>query len=145
MSSSLSWRLQIFFWLPDSSVRQKTHKVNVLWRIGSYSLVHQFCFFSPCLTCVCVCVCVCVRARRRDVAGQRHAAPLQADGLPGRPAAPHGGSRRQEGGLVMVGCDAQGTINTEALTVAAPHVRVFIIVYYIPTVLLTLCEHTLGT
>lgn len=52
-------------------------------------------------------MCVCVF--RRDVTGQRHAAPLQADGLPGRPAAPHGGSRRQEGGLALVGCDAQGT------------------------------------
>lgn len=46
---------------------------------------------------------------RRDVAGQRHAAPLQADGLAGRPAAPHGGGGRQEGGVVMVGSNAQGT------------------------------------
>ncbi|XP_050933989.1 zinc finger FYVE domain-containing protein 21 isoform X2 [Lates calcarifer] len=46
--------------------------------------------------------------QRRDVSGQRHAAPLQADGLSGRPAAPHGGSRRQEGGVVMARCDAQG-------------------------------------
>lgn len=53
-----------------------------------------------------MCVFICVF--RGDVTGQRDAAPLQANGLPGPPAAPHGHSRGQEGGLTLVGCDAQG-------------------------------------
>lgn len=38
-----------------------------------------------------------------------HAAPLQTHGLPGPRAATHGGSRRQEDGLSMASCHAQGT------------------------------------
>lgn len=72
---------------------------------------------------------------RRDVAGQRHAAPLQADGLAGCPAAPHGGGGRQEGGVVVAGCNAQGT-TTRGRSVAT---QTFIIKEFLDSRVLYVC------
>lgn len=98
------------WWFPESSSWNLVRIVNLSFvslvlnlshlslNVTLYSVVDQ--------TRVCVCLFVC--AFRGDVTGQRDAAPLQADGLPGPPAAPHGRSRGQEGGLAVVGRDAQG-------------------------------------